>query len=186
MHCQAQVYTGVSEAGSLVLSSTADETANQLLLEAEKMPLPPVAPASAGMGLANAVPAGFMTYIKEASAAYQLPSELIHAVILVESNYNPRAVSPKGARGLMQLMPATARRFGLGNSLDPRQNILAGSKYLRWLLDYFEQDLELTLAAYNAGEAAVMQAGRRLPHYGETEKYVPKVLSVYRQVKSQT
>jgi soluble lytic murein transglycosylase-like protein len=85
----------------------------------------------------------------------------------------------------MQLMPATARRFGVVNSFDPRVNILAGSKYLRWLLDYFEQDLELTVAAYNAGEKAVIQAGRRIPRFTETEKYVPKVLALYKRALQQ-
>jgi soluble lytic murein transglycosylase-like protein len=86
----------------------------------------------------------------------------------------------------MQLMPATAKRFGNSNSWDPRQNILTGSKYLRWLLDYFGDDLELTLAAYNAGEGAVVQAGRKIPKFSETEKYVPKVLSIYNKAKRLT
>jgi soluble lytic murein transglycosylase-like protein len=123
----------------------------------------------------------FAPFVHEASLAYKLPAALIHAVIAVESNYNPRALSGKGAQGLMQLMPATARRFGVTDSFDPRVNILAGSRYLRWLMDYFEQDLELTVAAYNAGEKAVVQAGRRVPKFPETEKYVPKVLALYKK-----
>lgn len=180
--CQshAQVYTGLSESGSVVLSSNPDEAATTLLMEAEKtvVQLPLAEPT-----FSSAVPASYWPFIQEASLAYQLPSELIHAVILVESNYNPRARSSKGAQGLMQLMPATARRFGSADSWDPRQNILAGSKYLRWLMDYFGEDMELTVAAYNAGEGAVMQAGRRIPRFAETEKYVPKVLSIYKRAK---
>ena len=107
-------------------------------------------------------------------------------MIQAESNYNPRARSHKGAQGLMQLMPATARRFGAANSWDPRQNILTGAKYLRWLMDYFDQDLELTIAAYNAGEGAVMQAGRKIPKFAETEKYVPKVMALYKKAKRLT
>jgi soluble lytic murein transglycosylase-like protein len=182
----AQVYAGVSAEGSIVLSSNEDDIATTLLIEAEKVAVTPLALAPENSAFSTKVPAGFLPFIQEASAAYKIPSELIHAVILVESNYNPRAFSPKGAQGLMQLMPATAKRFGNANSWDPRQNILTGSKYLRWLLDYFGDDLELTLAAYNAGEGAVMQAGRKIPKFSETEKYVPKVLSIYNKAKRLT
>ena len=127
-----------------------------------------------------------MPFIKEASSTYRIPTELIHAVISVESNYNPNAVSSKGARGLMQLMPATARRFGTNNASDPRQNILTGSRYLRWLLDFFDEDVELAIAAYNAGEAAVVKAGHKIPRFTETQRYVPKVLSIYKRVKPLT
>ncbi len=182
-HSFAQVYTGLSDSGSVVLSSSPDEAADTLLIEAERVAvLPLAAPAT----FASTVPAGYWPFIQEASQAYQLPSELIHAVILVESNYNPRARSAKGAQGLMQLMPATAKRFGSADSWDPRQNILTGSKYLRWLMDYFGNDMELTIAAYNAGEGAVMQAGRKIPRFAETEKYVPKVLTAYRRAKRLT
>jgi soluble lytic murein transglycosylase-like protein len=179
----AQVYTGISAEGSIVLSSNEDDTASTLLIEAEKIAaaVPPVVPDEPKF--LSEVPAGFLPFIQEASATYKIPSALIHAVILVESNYNPRAYSPKGAQGLMQLMPATAKRFGTINSWDPRQNILTGSKYLRWLLDYFGDDLELTIAAYNAGEGAVMQAGRKIPKFSETERYVPRVLSIYNKTK---
>lgn len=180
----AQVYSGQSASGSLVLSSNPDEEASTLLIEAEKVAVAPPPPAEAPSD--TAVPASYWPFVREASLAYQLPAELIHAVILVESNYNPRARSSKGAQGLMQLMPATAKRFGLADSWDPRQNILTGSKYLRWLMDYFGDDLELSIAAYNAGEGAVMQAGRKIPHFVETEKYVPKVLSIYRRTKRRT
>jgi soluble lytic murein transglycosylase-like protein len=163
------------------LSSDPDEAADVLLIEAEKVVV--LEPAAASTPTANAVPATYWPFIQEASLAYHLPTELIHAVILVESNYNPRARSAKGAQGLMQLMPATAKRFGSADSWDPRQNILTGSKYLRWLMDYFGDDMELTLAAYNAGEGAVMQAGRKIPRFAETEKYVPKVLSIYKRAK---
>ena len=183
--CQshAQVYTGLSESGSVVLSSNPDDAATTLLIAAEAVVL---ATPVAETPHANAVPPGYWPFVQEASKTYQLPSELIHAVILVESNYNARAVSRKGAQGLMQLMPATAKRFGTVNAWDPRQNILAGSKYLRWLMDYFDEDIELTVAAYNAGEAAVMQAGRKIPRFAETEKYVPKVMAAFKKAKPLT
>ena len=181
-----QVYVGVSESGSVVLSSNPDETASTLLIEAEKLPLPRPVSVPTETPRLSAIPSDYRAFVQEASQATQVPSELIHAVISVESNYNPRALSPKGAQGLMQLMPNTAKRFGNSNSWDPRQNILTGSKYLRWLLDYFDQNVELAVAAYNAGESAVVNAGRQIPQYAETVRYVPKVMSIFKKSKSQT
>lgn len=109
----------------------------------------------------------------------RLPAALLHAVITVESGYNPRARSPKGASGLMQLMPATAQRYAVADIWDPRQNVAGGARYLRDLLAMFNQDLSLALAAYNAGEGAVIQHGNRIPPYPETRSYVPKVLQHY-------
>jgi soluble lytic murein transglycosylase-like protein len=109
---------------------------------------------------------------------------LLHAVIRVESNYNPKAVSPRGARGLMQLMPATAKRFNVSNPEDPRQNVLAGAQYLRELQTLFNGNMQLVLAAYNAGPNAVVKYGSRIPPYLETQQYVPKVLRLYQQLVS--
>jgi soluble lytic murein transglycosylase-like protein len=106
---------------------------------------------------------------------------LIHAVIATESQHNARAKSNKGALGLMQLMPATARRFNVKDSNDPKQNILAGSKYLRELLNLYQGDLKLTLAAYNAGPGAVQKYSNHIPPYQETMRYVPKVLNYYKK-----
>lgn len=185
-HAWAQVYSGISDTGAIVLSSQVDDVAHTLLIEAERvLVVQEVVSEPAPSTFLKSLPVGFAPFIKEASAAYQVPSELIHAVISVESNYNPNAVSPKGARGLMQLMPATAKRFGSSNIADPRQNIMTGSKYLRWLLDFFKDDVELALAAYNAGEAAVVSAGHRIPLYPETQRYVPKVLAIYKKAKRQ-
>ena len=104
---------------------------------------------------------------------------LVHSVIQVESGYNPKAVSNKGAQGLMQLMPATARRFGVTNSFDAVQNLEGGVRYLKYLDSLFPSDLRLTLAAYNAGEAAVWKYGNNIPPYRETEQYVYKVGTRY-------
>ena len=112
---------------------------------------------------------------------HSLPPQLIHSVIKVESNYNPLAVSPKGAQGLMQLMPATARRFGVTDTFDPKQNIEAGVRYLKLLEDTFQDD-RLAIAAYNAGEKAVAKYGD-VPPYPETRNYVTKVGQKYGQAQ---
>jgi soluble lytic murein transglycosylase-like protein len=120
-------------------------------------------------------PAANLGPIVERIAAEQsVPAELLHSVIQVESNYNPGAVSPKGAQGLMQLMPDTARRFGVPNSFDPVENIQGGAKYLKHLLDLYKGDCPRALAAYNAGEQAVAKYGG-IPPYLETQNYVTQV-----------
>ena len=106
---------------------------------------------------------------------------LIHAVIAVESKHNAKANSIKGAYGLMQLMPATAQRFNVRDKHNAKQNILAGAQYLRELLTAFNGDLNLSLAAYNAGPKAIYKYGGHIPPYKETLEYVPKVLRYYRQ-----
>lgn len=120
--------------------------------------------------------ARYAPYIQNASAKHNVPVELICGVILQESGGNPKAKSHAGAKGLMQLMPQTAKRFGVTESYDPAQNIDGGTRYLRTLLDRFHGDIELTLAAYNAGENAVEKHGNRIPPYRETRNYVPAVL----------
>jgi soluble lytic murein transglycosylase-like protein len=104
---------------------------------------------------------------------------LLHAVISVESGYNPRARSVKGAAGLMQLMPETARRYQVSDIWDPRQNVSGGARYLRDLLAMFNNNMSLALAAYNAGENAVIEYGNRIPPYPETRSYVPQVMHHY-------
>jgi hypothetical protein len=119
----------------------------------------------------------FDHHIEAAAALHSLSPALIKAVIAVESEFDQWAVSSKGAQGLMQLMPFTARRFGVSDSFDARQNIFAGSQYLRILLDLFQGDLDLALAGYNAGENAVRRYGG-IPPYRETRRYVQKVRSL--------
>jgi len=122
---------------------------------------------------ASLTPAPVRGLIEQTAKTYSVNPALVDSVIQVESNYNPYAVSPKGAQGLMQLMPATARRFGVKNSFDPQENIEGGVRYLKFLQDTFKDD-RLAIAAYNAGEAAVTRyAG--VPPYAETVKYVARV-----------
>ena len=120
--------------------------------------------------------------IDDAARLHGLDPKLIHAVIRAESGYNPGAMSPKGAVGLMQLIPSTAQRYGVNNIYDPTENIFGGARYLRDLLKMFNGDMELALAGYNAGENAVIRAGNRIPPYPETMAYVPKVMSFYKSV----
>jgi soluble lytic murein transglycosylase-like protein len=122
--------------------------------------------------------------IESASRKHGVEVALVHAVITAESGYNAGAISRAGARGIMQLMPDTARRFGVQNIMDPAQNIQGGVKYLRELLTLFNGDKELAVAAYNAGENAVIRHGHRIPPYTETVNYVPKVLGIYRKFQS--
>jgi soluble lytic murein transglycosylase-like protein len=120
--------------------------------------------------------------IEKAAMAASVEANLLRAVIVVESGFNPRAVSKKGALGLMQLMPATAARFGASNPMDPRQNVAAGARYLKFLMDRFGHNVRLALAAYNAGEEAVDRNGGQIPPFAETMAYVPRVLKFYKML----
>ena len=129
--------------------------------------------------------AEFDPYIERAARSQSVHPELVRAVIVVESAFNPHAVSKRGAVGLMQLRPATARRYGVADAFDPEQNIAAGVHYLRDLLTRYGNNLELTLAAYNAGEDAVERYGHSIPPFAETQHYVPTVLRIYRSLLAQ-
>ena len=124
----------------------------------------------------------FSPDVNRIAATYRLDPALMHAVISAESSYNPWAVSNKGAMGLMQLMPGTAERFGVANPYDPIANMHGGARYLRWLLDQFN-DTRLAVAAYNAGEGAVQKYGNQIPPYPETQTYVVRVLNFYQQYR---
>ena len=131
-------------------------------------------------------------HMREASKTHSVDFELLQALIVAESGFDTQAVSPKGAVGLMQLMPATAQRFGVRADkvksieqklTDPKTNISAGTKYLRVLMQMFPGKLELAIAAYNAGEGAVQRAGNQIPNYKETQNYVKTVMQTYRALK---
>ena len=147
------------------------------------LPAPPAAGALPGGALVPTIPRALLerapiaisSYVQMVAPEYRLEPALVLAVIAAESNFDPGAVSPKNAQGLMQLIPDTARRFGVRNILDPAQNIRGGMAYLRWLLSYFEGDVSLALAAYNAGEGAV-ERYLGVPPFAETRNYVLKIL----------
>ncbi len=124
------------------------------------------------------------SYIVDSSKRYGIDPLLIYAQMHQESAFKLRATSYKGASGLMQLMPATARRFGVTSIYDPKQNIDAGVKYMRWLLNTFGGDVVLALAGYNAGEGAVMKYGNQIPPYRETQEYVRRITARYNSISN--
>jgi len=124
------------------------------------------------------------SYIIDSSRRYAIDPLLIYSQMHQESTFKSRAMSPKGARGLMQLMPGTAHRFGVENIWDAKQNIEGGVKYMRWLLDMFGGDLNLALAGYNAGEGAVMKYGNQIPPYRETQEYVRRISNRYNMISN--
>lgn len=152
---------GTSQEITLVVK--ADPRSGRLVRRVNAPPAP--APAR------NEIP----SVVEETARLHDLDPLLVHSVIQVESNYNRYAISPKGARGLMQLVPSTATRFGVRNTFDPSQNIAGGVKYLKHLMELYDQNLTLALAAYNAGEGAVARHNNTVPPFPETRDYVRKV-----------
>ncbi len=126
----------------------------------------------------------YAAIVDAASRAHGVEAALVHAVIFAESSYDPDARSPAGAAGLMQLMPVTAKHYGVRDLFDPAQNIQGGVTFLRDLLRQFDGNMELALAAYNAGSTAVVRAGNRIPPLAETQAYVPKVIDHYRRLRA--
>ena len=124
--------------------------------------------------------------IDQTANEFKLDANLLHSIISVESGYNPQAQSAKGAIGLMQVIPATGERFGITALNDPKQNLRAGARYLRFLLGQFKNDLPLVIAAYNAGEGAVQKYRNTIPPYDETRDYVAKVLAAYEKRSGQS
>lgn len=176
----AQVYSGMSAGGAIVLSNFSSPEARVLLIAPSSADKAALNFPSAPTRNISTIPNAFKDMVEDAARQHDLDPNLLHAMIKVESGYNPRALSAKGARGLMQLMPDTARRFGVSDAFNPQENVRAGAEYIQWLLKLFQGDVELALAGYNAGEQAVIRAGYRIPNYGETKNYVPKVLAHYK------
>lgn len=181
---QADIYRYVDKDGKVHFTNIPQDGRYRLYIATGKTPGPIAGTlAHRYRPFSSAERKRFHAHVVAAARAFELDPALIHAVISAESGYNPLARSAKGARGLMQLMPATAQRYGVQNPLDPKQNIYGGAAYLRDLLTLFGNDMQLALAAYNAGEGAVMQHGK-IPPYRETVQYVPKVLSYYQRYKT--
>lgn len=181
------IFVGTVAQDSVVLSNVPESEDFAVLVRTPVEPVPATIPPTgelvAGLPAAKSVierAARYGPLVEAAARETRLDPLLLHAVIATESAYNPAARSPKGAQGLMQLMPATARRYGVVNAYEPRLNILGGARYLADLMAMFDQDVKLALAAYNAGEQAVLRHGRRIPPYRETGAYVPRVLDYYR------
>ena len=176
----ADIYKHVDENGVISFSNTKGSPGTLYVKAAKKKPkVEPFMPSDTSPDRFHRYDA----YIRQAAMLYQIPEALVRAVIKVESNYDPRAISPANARGLMQLIPETAERMMVRDIHDPRQNIFGGVRYLRVLANLFNGDLELTIAAYNAGENAVIRHGG-IPPYQETQEYVVKVLGYYRHYRA--
>lgn len=160
----SRIYTYVREDGTKVLTNLGadrgQESESAAALQAEE-PSP-----------------NFLPLIKKYADSYQIDETLVRAIIQVESNFNPRAVSPKNCKGLMQLHPDTARRFGVRDIFDPEENIAGGVRYLHFLMNYFDRNLDHVLAAYNAGEQVVKRF-KGIPPYRETQSYVRRVRALF-------
>ncbi|SEF41732.1 protein of unknown function [Thauera chlorobenzoica] len=170
----ADIYAFTDEKGVMHVSNVPQDRRYRLILRV------PEAAAERRAGRhARAPVRRFQQQVAQAGQAHRVAPALIHAVISTESGYDPRARSHKGAMGLMQLMPETARRYCVDDPYDPAQNIRGGVAYLGDLMRKFNHDPTLALAAYNAGEAAVERHGNRIPPYAETRRYVPRVLDLY-------
>jgi soluble lytic murein transglycosylase-like protein len=178
---QAHIYAYEDHTGALVITDAPGDERWRMLFVLEEAgartaPAPISAPGCDYAARRGRTPSTWEGHLPAVAAEFKLDPRLLQAVIWAESRCNHAAVSPKGARGLMQLMPATARQYGVVDSFDPLQNIKGGARYLRDLLDLFAGNVELALAAYNAGPRSVMEARMRIPPFRETRAYVPAVL----------
>ncbi|WP_407278393.1 lytic transglycosylase domain-containing protein [Aromatoleum evansii] len=178
-----RLYGYADDRGVFNFSDAPSDPRHRLILEAR--PPRPVAGGTAARAAATSLrrsPGQLSPLIRDAARQNRIDPALVEAVAFVESRFDERARSPKGALGLMQLMPDTATRFGVSDPFDARQNLAGGARYLRELLDRFDS-LPLALAAYNAGEGAVERHGKAIPPYAETAQYVPAVLTHYERLR---
>jgi hypothetical protein len=181
-HAGADIYRYVDKDGVIHFASSKADGRYELYMKGR----PTARGGGALVAPADKDPSRFTRYdqwIHDAAALYQIPEELVRAVIKVESDYDPRAVSSAGARGLMQLMPDTASLMQVKDIHDPRENIFGGVRFLRILANTFNGDMDLTVAAYNAGENAVVTHGG-IPPYAQTRDYVVRVSKYYRRYRA--
>ena len=182
-----RIYAFVDDQGRMYLSNVPDDGRYEVLVSTGETT--GEAPRGAPLRTAQQAPSSpdnrrqYGAIVEQTAGRFGIDAALLHAMISVESGYDPNALSRRGAGGLMQLMPATAKRYGVANIFDPVDNVRGGARYLAELLKMFENDLPLALAAYNAGEAAVLKYGKRIPPYRETTDYVAKVVESYNKYR---
>ena len=180
----ADVYAYVDEQGATHYTNVPTDARYVLFLKSPPEPVSGTVPAAAaGRSAWRERAVAYAGLVDRAAQRHALEPALLRAVIAIESAFDPRAVSRAGAQGLMQLLPKTARRYGVRNAFDPEQNVGGGARYLADLLHRYGNNLELALAAYNAGEDAVERHGRQVPPFPETRAYVPAVLRLYRELR---
>jgi soluble lytic murein transglycosylase-like protein len=183
-----RIYKYVDPRGVIHLTDRPQDGRYKLIYSGTTLSYASAPPSLVDLSTEKLTGSGFELYapiIAEIAQRNNLEPALVHAVIKAESAYNSDAVSPKGAVGLMQLIPGTARRYGVSDSYDPVENISGGTRYLRDLLDLFNNDMQLALAGYNAGENAVIRNGYQIPPYAETRYYVTRVMSLYQAYSAQ-
>ena len=178
------IFSLVFALGTRQIEAQPAQTFNKKFDTTQETQAEPAASAKSSLGAFTTGDADVDSYIVESCNRYNVDPLLIYAQMKQESVFKHKATSHKGASGLMQLMPATARRFGVQNIYEPQQNIEAGVKYMRWLLNKFGGDIKLALAGYNAGEGAVMKYGNQIPPFSETQKYVARITAHYAQIKT--
>lgn len=176
---QADVYISIDAKGSYILTNV--HRPGHLYETVISEPKAQAGPANAQLITGRP----YAKLVAAAARTHDVPPALLHAVIKAESGYNPKARSPAGAVGLMQLMPDTAREMGVENRLDPEDNVQGGARYLKRMLNLFDNDITLAVAAYNAGPEAVLRRGA-VPPFAETRRYVPNVLREYRRLQGLT
>jgi hypothetical protein len=176
---QADIYKYVDKYGRVTLTDTPDKRGHMKLVKTWKGWVSKPINTHGQRFVRNREE--YNDVIAEAAAKHRLPVELVHAVITAESAYRPDAVSSAGAVGLMQLMPETGKRMGVTDRYDPVQNVHGGTRYLRMLMDMFNNNVVLAVAGYNAGENAVVQYGNKIPPYAETQEYVRRVVQYFKQ-----
>ena len=175
----ADIYKYVDKYGRVTLTDTPDKSGGMKLVKTWKGWVSRPLNTSGPRFVRNREE--YNDLIAAAAAKNKLPPELVHAVITAESAYQPDAVSRAGAVGLMQLMPETGKRYGVNDRYDPVQNVHGGTRYLRDLMDMFSNNVVLAVAGYNAGENAVIQYGRKIPPYAETQEYVRRVVQYFKK-----
>lgn len=188
---RADIYGFVDDQGTTHFSNVPQDKRYTLFMRTPRAPAraparqAPSRKASGGKlsSLLRARQQAYTVHVARLASALRMDAAFLHAVITAESGYNPRARSDKGAMGLMQLMPGTAKRYCVKDPYDPVQNLRGGSLYLRDLLERYDNDPRLALAAYNAGEQAVARYGNQIPPYRETREYVPLVMELYERYR---